>query len=74
MPRKRKQKLEKIENVESIRELVNEAISTHNEEFIIHLIYKIQLEYYELARLATLDSFEVTWTHEHLIDYITKEM
>ena len=74
MARKKKQQTEKIENLEAIRELVNEAISTHNEEFIIQLIYKIQLEYYELARLATLDSFEVTWTHKQLLDYVTKEM
>lgn len=63
----------KRKDLESIRELVNESISTHNEEFLINLIYKLQIQYNELAQLSTLGQFKNSWSHKKLLDYITKE-
>jgi hypothetical protein len=70
MPRKKKTK----KDLEAIRELVNECIATHQEEFLINLIYKLKHEYHELARLSTFDSYKETWSHKKLLDFLTKEM
>ena len=66
--------MKKTKDLESIRELVHESISTHNEEFLINLIYKLQTQYKELAELSTFGEFKNTWSHKKLLDYITKEI
>jgi len=70
MPKKKKN----IETLEAIRDIVLEAIRTHNEEFLVDLIYKLQEEYYDIAKLSTLGEHEHSWTHKKTLDYITKEI
>jgi hypothetical protein len=62
-----------IKDLEAIREVVFEAIRTHNEEFLIELIYKLQEEYNDIAKLSTMGEYKSTWTHKKTLDYITKE-
>ena len=61
------------ERIEIIRELVNECIHTHNDEIIVNIISRLEIEYNELAMLATLGEYDVSWGHSKTIDYITKE-
>lgn len=61
------------ESLEAIREVVIEAINTHNEEFLVELIYQLQEQYYEIAKLSTMGEHENSWTHKKTLDYITKE-
>jgi hypothetical protein len=63
----------KSDNIEAVRNLVNEAIQTNSIEFLVKLIYNLQKEYVELAELATLSSYKSTWSHKKLLDYITRE-
>jgi hypothetical protein len=69
MPRKKK-----IDNLDSLREVVNECISTNNIEFLIQLLHKLQTEYNEIAKLSTLGSYKESWSHKKVLDYITKEI
>jgi hypothetical protein len=62
-----------VKTIEAIRELVLEAISTHNEEFLVELIYKLQEEYNDIAKLSTMGEHKSFWTHKKTLDYITKE-
>lgn len=69
MSRKKRPK----KDLDSIRELVIECVATHQEEFLVNLLYELQREYRELARLSTLDAYRETWSHKKLLDYLTKE-
>jgi hypothetical protein len=62
-----------IKNLEAIREVVFEAINTHNEEFLVQLIYRLKEEYNDIARLSTMGEHKGAWTHKKTLDYITKE-
>jgi hypothetical protein len=56
-----------------IRDLISECLSTNNQEILVNLIYRLELEYNEIAKLATLGEYDVSWGHLKTIDYITKE-
>ena len=58
---------------EIIRKLVNDCIVSHNEEVIIQLILKLELEYKEIAELSTFGEYTGTWTHQQVLRYITEE-
>ena len=56
-----------------IDSLVYEAIATHNEIIIIELIKKLEEDYVEVCRLATMGQYNKGWTHRQVLDYITYE-
>jgi hypothetical protein len=60
--------------IDIIRELIKDCIITHNEEVLVNLIYNLEKEYKEIATLSTLGEYNENWTHEKLLNYITKEM
>lgn len=61
-------------NLDDIRELVNDCIFTNNIEILVHLIHRLQHEYVEIARLATMDEYKKHWTHHEVLNHITYEM
>jgi len=67
-------KRKRISNLDAVRDLVNEAIRTNSIEFLVKLIDNLQSEYVELAELATLSEYKPSWSHQKLIDYVTKEV
>lgn len=56
-----------------IDSLVYEAIATHNEIIIIQLIKKLEEDYIEVCKLATMGEYSKGWTHRQVLDYITYE-
>lgn len=60
-----------IEHLERLRNLVTECFLTHNQEVLVKMIYKLQQEYVEIAKLATLNEYKTTWTHKEVLDHIT---
>ncbi len=56
---------------EQIEDLVNECINTHNELILVELIYRLEHEYIDIARLATYDDYKKNWTHQEVVNYIT---
>lgn len=56
---------------EDIRDLVEQCIMTHNEEVLVNLIYYLEKEYIEVARLASYDAYSASWTHEDVLNYLT---
>jgi hypothetical protein len=62
------------ENKESIRLLVEEAIKNHKIDFLVTLMAKFQSEYIDIAKLATEDQYQISWTHKQVLDFITYEM
>jgi len=69
MPRRKK-----IDNVDSLREVVNDCINTNNIEFLIQLLHRLQTEYNEIAKLSTFGNYREGWSHKKVLDYITKEI
>jgi flagellar biosynthesis/type III secretory pathway ATPase len=69
MPRRKK-----IDNLDSLREVVNDCINTNNTEFLIQLLHRLQTEYNEIAKLSTLGNYREGWSHKKVLDYITKEI
>jgi hypothetical protein len=62
------------DNKENIRMLVEEAIKYHKIDFLVTLIAKFQSEYIDIAKLATEDQYQISWTHKQVLDFITYEM
>jgi hypothetical protein len=61
------------DRIDIIRDLISECLSTNNQEILVNLIYRLELEYNEIANLATLGEYDISWGHLKTIDYITKE-
>lgn len=61
-------------NIDDIRALVYECMTTHNEEIIIELIARLEKQYIDIAALATLGQYTESWSHEDLLSYMTYEM
>jgi hypothetical protein len=51
--------------------LLNDCLISHNEDIIVQLIYRLELEYRQLAELSTMGEYKATWTHNDVLDYIT---
>lgn len=65
-------KKDKIESTrDDIYDLVNECVNTHNESILAELIYRLEKEYVDIAKLATMGEYKGSWTHEEVINYIT---
>jgi len=60
--------------IDLIRELVEECFLTHNEEVLVKMIFNLEKDYREVAVLSTLGEYNDSWTHQQLLNYITKEM
>lgn len=67
-------KKKKDQTLQAIRDIVNEAISTGQQEFLVEIIHRLQEEYRELAKLSTFGQYNTKWTHKQTLDYITKEV
>lgn len=59
---------------EEMRKLVEEALERNKIGFLVELICKLQDDYIDLARLATEDNYQASWTHRQVLDYITYEL
>lgn len=64
---------EDIYRLDAIRKLVGESVYSKNEEIIVNLIYRLEKEYVELAQLSTYGEYKRNWTHDQVLDFITKE-
>lgn len=60
--------------IDLIRELVEECFLTHNEEVLVKMIYNLEKDYREIAVLSTFGEYNDGWTHQQLLNYVTKEM
>mgnify|MGYP003113677260 FL=1 len=60
-------------NIEDIRTLVYECMLTHNEEIVIELIARLEKQYIDVSRLATLGEYNEGWSHEDVLNYMTYE-
>lgn len=63
-----------IYRLDSIRKLMSDSITSHNEEVIVSLIFKLEKQYVELAELSTMGEYQRNWTHKQVLDYVTKEI
>tara|TARA_B100001559_G_scaffold307586_1_gene299917 strand:- start:832 stop:1035 length:204 start_codon:yes stop_codon:yes gene_type:complete len=54
-----------------VEDLVYECIATHNEAILIELISRFEEEYVDLARLGTMGSYDYSWTHEDVLNFMT---
>ena len=61
------------EKISSIETLVGDCIKTHNEAIIVHLIFRLEKEYRELATLSTYGEYDTGWTHLEVMNYTTYE-
>jgi len=58
---------------EEIQSLVEDCVIAHQEIILVKLIAKLEQEYKELAKLATLGEYRDNWTHRELLDFVTYE-
>lgn len=58
-------------DLDTIRDLVNQCIMSHNEEVLVNLIMRLEKDYIEIARLTTMGDYKASWTHREVLDYIT---
>jgi hypothetical protein len=58
----------------AVERLVSDCIIAHQETIIVRLIVELEKNYKEIAKLSTLGEYKDDWTHEQVLDYITKEI
>ena len=59
------------EEMRNMVEVIDHCILNDKKEFLASLIIKIQREYKEIAALSTDGEYQITWTHNDLLDYLT---
>ena len=52
--------------------ILEDLINSGKSEFVARVVTTLQLDYIELARLATEDQYDLQWTHIKLMDFLTK--
>ena len=62
------------DNKESIKKLIEECVKFHKIDFLVSLIFKLQNEYVDIAKLATDGNYQENWTHKQVLDFITYEI
>lgn len=65
--------MNKSENLDGIKKLIEECIKSQKLDFIANLIQTLQINYIELAQLCTDGNYHEGWSHSKVIDYITYE-
>lgn len=63
----------KHSNLDKIKDLVDECVKNQRLDFIANLIYVLQQNYQEIAKLATDGSYHEGWSHQQVIDFVTYE-
>lgn len=59
--------------IEEIQRLVDDCIISNNNVIITQLIFQLEKDYKELAKLSTLGAYKDNWTHLEVLNYITTE-
>lgn len=60
-------------DIEDIKNLVNECVKNNKIDFLCNLVYVLQNNYKDLAKLATDGSYHEGWSHSQVIDFLTYE-
>ena len=60
-----------LDNIDNIRSLVNSAFISNNSEYLAHMLHKLLTEYKELATIATEGSYNKTWKHRDVLNFVT---
>lgn len=63
-----------VDREKFLETLVSDCIIAHQESIIVKLIVQLEKDYHELAELATMGKYSLDWTHQQVLDYITKEL
>jgi len=60
------------EQIAVLSSMIGQLVSKGNQEFVARILVRLQLEYMELARLATDGEYEAgDWTHRDVMDFLT---
>jgi hypothetical protein len=54
-------------------DLIEECVHSNKIEFLAELIIKLENQYMDIARIATDDNYQPSWTHLQVLDYMTYE-
>lgn len=60
-------------DIDKIKNLVDECVKLKRLDFLSNIIYILQQNYQEVAKLATNGAYNEGWSHPQVIDYITYE-
>lgn len=61
------------DNLKRMTKLIQNFVSSDEIKIIASLLIKLQMDYTDLARLATDDQYDPnTWTHKDVLDFLTK--
>lgn len=60
-------------NLDKIKELVDECVKNDRNDFLANIIFVLQQNYQEIAKLTTDGAYHEGWSHQQVIDYITYE-
>lgn len=58
---------------QDILNLVNQCVKDDNIEFLSNILFVLQQNYNELAKLCTDGNYHRGWSHTKVLDYITYE-
>lgn len=59
--------------VKETLDMIEECVFSNKLEFLAELIVRLEMEYIDIARIATDDNYDTNWTHIQVLDYMTYE-
>lgn len=64
-------KKEEEHDITAMLAVITDCIQKNKLELLASIICKLQREYTEICELATDGEYQPTWSHKHVLDYIT---
>jgi hypothetical protein len=57
--------------IQTMLAIVEDCVKNNKLEFLASVLFKLQREYKEVCELSTDGDYQVTWTHQQVLDYLT---
>ncbi|NDB57191.1 hypothetical protein EB001_01885 [bacterium] len=51
--------------------VVEDCVKKNQLEFLANILCKLQKEYREICELSTDGHYQITWTHQQVLDHLT---
>jgi len=59
------------DKLKAMIDLVEDCVQKNQIELLAKILAKLQWEYIEVCELATDGDYQVTWSHQAVLDYLT---
>ncbi len=58
-------------NLKAMIDVVEDCVHKNKIELLAQILLQLQTEYREVCELSTDGDYQITWTHQEVLDYLT---